>query len=244
MLPTTRLAVKNYPKERDMREIPVSELRLIASPESIPTVEVDIDSIPESLFFDDLIYDGLTPYSKKYPNEVATIYIYESQSINFHEQTYSAFIGIAGHERLLKVILGAFKSIPDVQARFSDYIGVRQGMAKFQIQDGEVWQPVDLLTWYTGTSENPAESPEEDWGEPEKADSLEIEESNERSNGPRSNQGLRFRQARSDASIGSIKGKIEKIFGLPEGSIQICGPKGNALRSDAKISTLRKRWDY
>ncbi|WP_213779534.1 hypothetical protein [Caballeronia sp. dw_276] len=53
----------------------------------------------------------------------------------------------------------------------------------------------------------------------------------------------RFRAARADASVGSIRRRIERVFGLPDGSVALCGPDGKALRADARIATLRRRWD-
>jgi hypothetical protein len=53
----------------------------------------------------------------------------------------------------------------------------------------------------------------------------------------------RYRAARADASVGSIRRQIERVFGLPEGSVSLRGPDGKALRSDARIAILRRRWD-
>ncbi|MOA42066.1 hypothetical protein D3C78_1640890 [compost metagenome] len=53
----------------------------------------------------------------------------------------------------------------------------------------------------------------------------------------------RYRAARSDAKVSSIRAAIEEVFGLPEGSVALCGPDRRALRGDARIRTLRKRWE-
>lgn len=50
----------------------------------------------------------------------------------------------------------------------------------------------------------------------------------------------RYREARSDASVKSIEKSIEKAYGLPKGSVQINKSGGKNIRSDAKISTVRK----
>ena len=54
----------------------------------------------------------------------------------------------------------------------------------------------------------------------------------------------RIFRARNDASVGTIKSKIEEVFGLPEGSVTICTPEQKAFRVDALISTVRRRWGY
>ena len=53
----------------------------------------------------------------------------------------------------------------------------------------------------------------------------------------------RYRAARSDAKVSSIRAAIEEVFGLPAGSVALCGPDRRALRGDARIRTLRKRWE-
>ena len=50
----------------------------------------------------------------------------------------------------------------------------------------------------------------------------------------------RIRAARSDASVKSIEKSIEKAYNLPAGSVQINKSGGKDVRSDAKISTVRK----
>lgn len=50
----------------------------------------------------------------------------------------------------------------------------------------------------------------------------------------------RFRDARVDASVGSIEKRIEKDYGLPKDSIQINRPDGTNARSDKKIGNLKK----
>ena len=53
----------------------------------------------------------------------------------------------------------------------------------------------------------------------------------------------RFRIARADATVETISKKIEKVFGLPEGAVALCGPDGRALGGDTRIATLRQRWE-
>jgi len=53
---------------------------------------------------------------------------------------------------------------------------------------------------------------------------------------------LRARRARDDASVGSIQGEIESVFGLPEGSVKLCDPSGRRVRADCRIGTLRRKY--
>lgn len=53
----------------------------------------------------------------------------------------------------------------------------------------------------------------------------------------------RYRNARSDAEVGSIEKRMEKDYGLPRGSIQINRPGGQNARSDKQVGRLRDEYD-
>ena len=52
----------------------------------------------------------------------------------------------------------------------------------------------------------------------------------------------RVNSARSDATVRTIKAKIEKIFGLPEGSVALLNPDKSKVYANLKIGRLRQRW--
>lgn len=56
----------------------------------------------------------------------------------------------------------------------------------------------------------------------------------------RNENGRRFRNAREDASVGSIEKRIEQDYGLPKGSVQINRADGSNARSDKHIGNLKK----
>lgn len=53
-------------------------------------------------------------------------------------------------------------------------------------------------------------------------------------------EGPRIRAARDDADVGTIEKNVEKVYGLPPGSVEI-KDRGRNIRDDAKIRTVRKR---
>ena len=233
-----------------MLEKPVSELTFVHSKEPLPTVEVDIDSIPGSYYgYDDIVAEALGPFATSNPTVRATIYTYQGPSTSFREQTFSAFFGVAGSKTILPVLLAAFRNVTGVRARNSDYIAASSGIQEFHIEDGIVWRPSDALSWYTKEPGQAApESENSDWEDAPLTDELNAGEpeaisSETEPTSSKAAMGSRYRQARSDASVASIKRTIEKVFGLPEGSVALCGPDYKPLRANAKISTLRKRWE-
>jgi hypothetical protein len=54
--------------------------------------------------------------------------------------------------------------------------------------------------------------------------------------------GSRFKTARSDASVKSIQANIEKVFGLPLGSVCLLTPDNKKAKSNSSIKRLRDKW--
>lgn len=214
----------------------VSDLNFVHSKNPIPTVEIDIDSIPRDFNgYSAIVEAALQGVANNSPNLLATIYVYQGQSINFGSPTFSAFFGVAGQKKLLKLLLEAFQNVSGVNARYGDYINPDTAICEFHIQDGYVWRPDDATTWraeYSNTEEESLEMDESD-------STTTVEEDVK----VRESYPARFRAARQDASIGTIRKTIEEVFGLPDGCVALCGPDGKKLRADATIGTLKKRWE-
>jgi len=223
-----------------MIEKSVTDLNLVRPNDRLCTVEVDLNSIPEELFgYGDLVAQTIQPFAASSPELRATIYVYQGPSVNFQENTFSAFLGVAGQNKkeLLTLLLHSFRRVSGVKARNSDYIDASMGLSEFHMENGVVWRPSDATTWYSETQH----SDDEKNGVEEITDDQEHVhiEKNRRNSSP-----VRFRAARSDTTVGVIRTKMEEIFGLPEGSVALCDPDGKHMRSDAKIGTLRNRWNY
>lgn len=241
-------------KESSMSTRPTAELEFVKSNEPLATVEVDIDSIPHEFYgYSDIVARCLQGFAANALKAKATVYVLQTDSVNFHEQTRSAFFALAGKGEALKFVYSAFEAIKGVRVRYSDYISPRHGAAQFHVQDGLVWQPEDSLSWYSygenaetlSTAQHETEAPvarEASEAGEEGEDLIDAERLHTAPSSTNIQSGVRFRRARSDASVGAIKRSIETIFGLPTGSVKLCGPDGRPLRSDAEVRTLRKRW--
>lgn len=270
---------------------PTHQINFVRAKDPIPSVEVDLDAIPEHLHgFGDIVAQALCRAAQANKGLRATIHVYHSGSVNFGSPTASAFFGVAGAKKVLDVLLYAFKAAKVSRVRFSDYIAPAPYTRQYHVEDGEVWEILDAASWQTITApavavaaSNAAASPATDDGEDEdeeivvlkkkrrveiademeedadweaededededdeddedEEDEDEDEETGEGETG-RALKPLRYKAARSDASVKAIRRAIEKIFGLPEGSVALCGPDGKPLRANARIATLRKRWD-
>ena len=53
----------------------------------------------------------------------------------------------------------------------------------------------------------------------------------------------RYRDARKDARVGSIERRIERAFGLPQGSVSIRRKDGGDARSDKFIRSVREGFE-
>lgn len=226
-----------------MIERPATEMKFVKSRDPLPTVEVDLDSIPEEFHgYGDLIVNAITPIAARSPNMVSTIYVYQGPSINFGTQTWSAFFAVAGEKKLLEPLLAAFRHAKVANARFSDSIDPSTGIKDFHVQDGQVWRPLEEGTWYATQQDEASDLIGDSDSATDCADSDDLHSETDAVSS-RESRPARFRTARADASVGTIRKRIEEVFGLPEGSVALCDPDKRALRRDATIATLRKRWE-
>lgn len=208
-----------------------SELHFKHSKTPLATVEVDVDSLEaQGKTFPDVIYDSLVEYAENDCDDaVFSVYTYFTQSVTFHEPTNSFFVGVVGQKEFLNSLLRSFKSIPRVRARFSDSIDPNQSILEYHVENGYVWRGYEPGTW---------------WREDEEEVEIETEEEDFEEVASSSAIATRYRAARNDASIRSIKKTIEQVFGLPEGSVALLNPDGRKIRSNASVGTLRRNWDY
>lgn len=58
----------------------------------------------------------------------------------------------------------------------------------------------------------------------------------------RTSVGTRFKSARSDATLKTIKANIEKVFGLPAGSVAIVAPGNRKTDPHSTVKDLKETW--
>jgi hypothetical protein len=227
---------------------PANELGFRKSSEPIATIEIDTDSIPDADRLQTVMKTLLSLASADLGLR-ATLYVLATVSCNFHEMTNSDFIGVVGPLSVLQALESNLSRISGSRVRFSDYISTRESVMAYHIEGGVLWCPEDALTWHAYASgpesaqstnadaaDFAAGFPDEDSADGSDEDDVELK-------GFRLESPARYRVARADASVGRIKQKIETVFGLPEGAVALCGPDGKPLRSDARMATLRRRWE-
>jgi len=226
-----------------MIEKSIEDLNFRSPGNPIPTIEIDLDSIPEELIgYSALVTQALQSIATDAPEMIASIYSYHGPSVNFGRSTWSAFIGVADNTNILTTFLAYFKKA-GVIARYGDYISIQESNCEFHVQNGRVWEPLDAVTWYSETEEDTLTEDQDQMLSCQESNSESIKDENGPKSTPRISNPTRFRAARANASVGVIRRRIEEVFGLPEGCVALCDPEGRSLRADALISTLRKRWE-
>jgi len=55
-------------------------------------------------------------------------------------------------------------------------------------------------------------------------------------------QPLRYQVIRVDATVEAAEREIERVFGLPSGSVQLVLPSGRKARADKRIGSLLDDW--
>ena len=246
-----------------MNSRPASDLHFVNKRDPMPTVEVSVDSLQENqLSLDAILAPALRRIATAHPEIRATINIYSSPSFNFNNTAgYSDFLIVAGPKKVLHQVHAALERSSDVRCRYSEYIRLDQGSPAYHLEDGQLWEPEDSLTWFTRTPSTASVSAPvakmpggEDlspqvwpFGAEDSSDEADSSEPAPPEADPAVSRGgeqaARYRAARSDATVARIRQTIEEVFGLPAGSVALCGPDGRALRGDALIKTLRRRWE-
>jgi hypothetical protein len=125
---------------------PASELRFVFSRESLPTVDLDTDSLP---FFSTLglnvLTDLLQPLASAEPDLVATIYHYNQYSPQFENNT--AYFAVAGPAHLLTTLMQGLTQSPVIKVRACEGVMPPTALPQYHLQDGRVWCPHDFLHW-------------------------------------------------------------------------------------------------
>ena len=226
---------------------PAAELHFIHSRNSLPSVEINMDSIPHGFCgIGNFVVHALLPMVTESPAMVASLYVFREESCNFGRPGVSVFIGVGRNRAILNTLLEAFRSIEGIDAGLGEYINPSRAECAFHIQEGYVWRPLDAETWYF-------EMPEslQNIVPPMTADTNESDERKDpveeiRTHPPafsRSPHPVYVQAARWNARVGSMRQTIEKMFGLPQGSVALLGPDGNPLQESTKMETLRKQWE-
>ncbi|CAK9888624.1 MULTISPECIES: hypothetical protein [Pseudomonas] len=231
----------------------VTELQFVNSRSPLPTVEVDSQSMEDAGFsITRTVLEVLSRLAAEDASLRATLYLFGTVSVSFREPCWSEFLLVAGPEKVLSAVGASFERLPGVRSRFSDYVQSSQAARTFHVEDGRVWEKEDGSTWYSHSQQEAAvseivadeeEVEQEDFEEEEDWDAEDPEEQGADAVVVSSKKAARYRAARSDAKVSSIRLRIEEVFGLPAGSVALCGPDGRPLRGNAFIKTLRKRWE-
>jgi hypothetical protein len=234
----------------------VRELSFAKGGKPMPTIEIQADSLDEqNLYLGKIVSDALSRFAEKNPATLATIYSFGTMSVNFHEAGWSEFLIVAGDKKVLLALGAAFSHYPGVKSRYSDYISPSDGQATYHVENGRLWQVEDAISWYSAdpvaesTEHGKAGDADEDVEDEEDLLELDIEEDEDEEDDDSDADPItsarrtgRLNAARADAKISTIRRNIEKVFGLPEGSVALCGPDKTPMKGNALIKTLRRRW--
>ena len=222
------------------------ELNFVKGNGIYPSVEVNMDSLEEAGIVDAIseLEISLKAFAKS--GALASIYVLETPSANFGRMCNSIFFGVSGSNSILEIIHTYFSKITNVDVRYSEYIPKNKSQLALHIEFGTTWTAYEEGAWRSastkGITDSTIDSEPNDDAPDDAFDDLAIEEDAVLREVKNSTSSLRQRAARSDAKVGTIRRTIEEIFGLPNGSVQLCDPEGRQLKANALIRTLRNRW--
>lgn len=82
-----------------------NELNFRSSDEPHKTIELDIDSLPEKMYgYGDLVFKCLSRLAAENIELNASVYVYQSASCNFMDQTFSGFFCVVGSDHILQAL--------------------------------------------------------------------------------------------------------------------------------------------
>lgn len=129
------------------------ELGFVRPLAPMATVEIDLDTLPPgSRGYTSLVQDALAPLAGDDEALCATVYVYQSNSHNFVDETRSAFFGVAGDRRALAALYASFRRAPGLRVRHSDYIVESQASRQYHLEDGALWRPYQGHVWQSDNS--------------------------------------------------------------------------------------------
>ncbi len=224
----------------------VRELRLVQGRSPAPTIEIQADSLDrQGLYLGQIVSRALADHASKHVDSIATVHALGGMSVTFHVHAWSEFLIVAGDAKVLQAISAALARHPGVDYRHGEDMLPREGRPTYHVEHGRLWEVEDALTWYSADSldgegdDEGNDAEDEDIGEDEDSDDNSLADVG--TTGPVRRAG-RMNAARADARVSTIRRQIEKVFGLPEGSVALCGPDKKPMKGSALIKTLRSRW--
>ena len=139
-------------------------------------VEIDVDSLSseKQMYryggWEALIQKIATQWVEKNSyTGTGTIWGWETPSINFHRQSYSAFYAVLGMPKNFRKYLGEqIEVLGEYVRAYSDYVvpsEERGWAARCHIEDGKVWMPVDDVSWQEVKTEEDEEDVDGDGDE-------------------------------------------------------------------------------
>lgn len=131
-----------------MKIVHRSELKLVKKITEMPSVEIDLASIPDGVKgLKKALKQALPAVAAQKKSCRATLYYLKTSSVNFHRPTDSVFVGVAGNKKLLDIIYNLFSQPGADNVRDSDEISPKQAKRFLHLQDGNAWAPDGTGHW-------------------------------------------------------------------------------------------------
>lgn len=167
-------------------------------------------------------------------------------SVDFGHTGFSVWIACAGSPPMIRACADLIKEIVPSHCLRRDIVSSSQDWVKrIQMADGHVWQPADAATW-----ENLVEKPNE---EPRASDDVGVEDDGyvddedwsvlDEVTAAEAKKKKRRNVAQGGVKISYYQRKVEKMLGLPEGSVKFVNRDGTVSKSNQLIRNLRARWE-
>lgn len=214
--------------------------------------QIDSDELPSHLGdgnWEDKLAEILVDLAEAHEGSDLLCATDAGQSVDFGHAGFSVWIACAGSPPMVKACRDLIQElIPSGQLRQDVVHHEQHWSERIRIADGKVWRPVDSVTWKeldcdSLSMEDWIASAVEDDGEDaefEGADAAPSAQDQVEATAPRKRK---MYTARNDVKVSYYQRKVEKMLGLPEGSVKFVNPDRSISSANQLIRSLRSRWE-
>lgn len=217
--------------------------------------QIDVDRLKPPLDngnWLDRLSEGLVTIAADHPDQQLYAASWVGPSVEFGYMGRSIWLALRGSRSLATELENVLRRLlPQQRVKNSLTDASQSGwVSELYIDQGHVWRPWDASAWSRVEFGKPNSASHEEATSGSKAAGDEGDgrplDSAPQPSSPEvklAKQALRYRAAKSDASVGTIQTTIEKLFKLPEGSVKLINPDRSFSKRNQSIRRLRERWE-
>lgn len=219
--------------------------------------QIDNDQLPQPL--DDGKWElrlavDLCRLAEAHASAELVLSTWSGNSVDFGHQGFSVWIAFSGSPPLVKAARDVLVEMIEARHRRADSVHPHAfWQPRIRIADGEVWVPEDAASWVSiggvATEETDDEQVTPDWDDLDETEDATVlddfeGEPDETPKKPKKPRTAGIKQSfQYNVRLSYYQRKLERLGGMPEGSVRFVTPDGALANPNMHVGTLRRRWE-